>query len=140
MAPGHTGNSFRAERRALQAVVAVLCLVPLSAGAAGVLLGPAMVGEGPGSPPDLDSHYRYLSGIFLGVGLLFAWTVPAIERRGAAFRLGTALVVTGGLGRLLSLALHGAPTLPHLAGLGLELVVVPLLCLWQARVARMGGA
>ncbi len=76
MAPGQPGTSFRAERRLLQAVVALLCLVPLSAGLAGVLVGPAMVGEGPGTPPDLDSHYRYLSGIFLGVGLLFACTVP----------------------------------------------------------------
>ncbi|WP_404325468.1 DUF4345 family protein [Aerophototrophica crusticola] len=48
-------------------------------------------------------------------------------------------MVLGGLGRLLSLLFHGAPTLPHLVGLGLELGVVPLLCLWQGRVARLTG-
>ncbi len=122
-------------RRPLQVVVAALCLVPLGAGGAGVLLGPALVGA-PG-PVDLDSHFRYLSGIFLGVGLTFLSTVPAIERRTARFRLAAALVVCGGLGRLLSLGVAGAPTGPHLVGLGLELVVVPLLVVWQGAVARV---
>ncbi len=127
--PGPLGR-----RRPLQVVVAVLCLVPLGAGSAGVLLGPSFIGA-PG-PVDLDSHFRYLSGIFLAVGLAFASTVPAIERRTARFRLLAALVVCGGAGRLLSLAAAGAPTAPHLAGLALELAVVPLLVVWQGAVAR----
>ena len=123
----------------LQAVVAIACLVPLGAGLAGILQGPAMIPGVEAVPVSLDSHYRYMSGIFLGVGLLFAWTVPGIERKGAAFRLGTALVVLGGLARLLSLELEGPPGTPHLLGLGMELVVVPSLALWQARVARRHG-
>ena len=129
------GTSRADTRRALQAVVAVLSLVPITAGAAGVALGPGFVGA-VGVPADLDSHFRYLSGIFLALGLGFLSTVPAIERRTARFRLLAALVVCGGLGRLLSLAALGAPGWPHLAGLALELVVVPLLALWQAAVAR----
>jgi len=129
------------ERRFLQLVVAVLCLVPLSAGAAGVFLGPAFVFPNlaatadPAHLADLDSHFRYLSGIFLGVGLLFVSTIPTIERSTGRFRLAAALVVAGGLARALSLAQVGEPSAPHLAGLGLELVVTPLLVLWQARVA-----
>ena len=119
----------------LQATVAALSLIPSGAGAAGVVLGPGFVG-GVDGRTDLDSHFRYLSGIFLAVGLVLWSTVPAIERRTARFRLAAALVVCGGLGRLLSLAVAGAPTPPHLAGLAMELVVVPLLVLWQGRVAR----
>lgn len=122
-------------RRLLQVTVAVLSLVPLGAGTAGLVLGPAFVGAGDASP-DLDSHFRYLSGIFLAVGLTFCSTVPAIERRTARFRLAAALVVCGGLGRLLSLALLGPPSIPHLVGLGLELGVMPLLMVWQTSVAR----
>jgi hypothetical protein len=122
----------------LQVTVAALCLVPISAGAAGLLLGPEVVGAVHGQT-DLDSHFRYLSGIFLGVGLGFLWTVPAIESRTTVFRLLTACVVMGGLGRLLSLVLIGPPTLAHLVGLVLELVVVPLLAVWQSRVARGDG-
>lgn len=123
-------------RHLLQGTVAALCLVPISAGAAGVFLGPGVVGAVHGQT-DLDSHFRYLSGIFLGVGLAFLWTVPAIERRTTVFRLLTACVVLGGLGRLLSFVVIGPPTLPHLVGLTLELLVVPLLALWQSRVAAL---
>lgn len=87
-------------------------------------------------PADLDSHFRYVSGIFLGVAIAFLSCIPHIERKGGRFRLLTALVFIGGLARLLSLLLTGAPSWPHLAGLGLELVVTPAMALWQRRVAR----
>ena len=123
------------ERKALQAVVAIACLIPILTGLDGVLRGAAMFKLAT-IPPDLDSHYRYLSGIFLMLGLAFASTIPAIERNGARFRLLGAMVVTGGFARGLSWAAVGAPGLGHQLGLGMELVVVPLLMLWQARVAR----
>jgi hypothetical protein len=47
-----------------------------------------------------------------------------------------AIVFVGGLARLLGVAEHGAPGLGHLFGLGMELVVTPLIAVWQARVAR----
>lgn len=113
-----------------------LCLVPITGGAAGVLLGPELVGSSEPAP-DLDSHFRYLSGVFLGVGLGFLWTVPRIEREGTLFRLLALFVVTGGLARLLSLIQVGPPSGPHLIGLVLELVVVPLLAVWQRRIAAL---
>lgn len=125
------------ERRLLQAVVALACLVPLLAGGAGVLVGPAfLAGVDPPVAADLDSHFRYVSGIFLGVGMAFVTCVPAIERKGPRFRLLGALVVAGGLARFLSLVEIGAPGAAHCLALVMELGVVPLLMLWQARVAR----
>jgi hypothetical protein len=122
------------ERRLLQFAVALGSLVPISAGAAGIILGPAMVDAG-GVPMSADSHYRYLSGLLLGIGIAFATTVPAIEHRAARFRLLTAIVVTGGLGRLVSLLVRGTPDKPMLAALVMELVVTPALALWQTRIA-----
>ena len=118
----------------LQASVAVLALIPIGAGAAGVLLGPAMV-EAAGPNVSADSHFRYLSGLLLAVGLGFWSTIPAIERKAARFRLLTLLVFIGGLARLMSLALAGLPSAAMIAGLAMELVVTPLLCFWQRRVA-----
>jgi hypothetical protein len=123
------------ERRALQIVVAIGSLIPIGAGLAGVLLGPAMI-DAAGLPIAADSHYRYLSGLLLGIGIGFVTTIPSIERRTARVRLLAAIVVIGGLGRLLSLLLHGVPDAPMLAALVMELVVTPALALWQARVAR----
>ena len=106
-------------------------MLPISAGLAGVLLGPS-IADAAGVPIDLDSHYRYLSGLLLAIGLAFWGMIPTIERRGAEFRLLTLVVFVGGLGRLFSLAAVGAPSLAMKCGLAMELVVTPLLCLWQS--------
>lgn len=109
-------------------------LVPFLAGLAGIVAGPAMLGAGSGI--DEDSHFRYLSGLLLGIGFGFWSTLADPVRHTARFRLLTAIVVIGGLGRLSGLLLRGAPGGPMLAALGMELVVTPLLCLWQARLGR----
>lgn len=127
------------ERKLLQCVVTLACLVPILTGLDGVLRGVAMFRLAD-IPPDLDSHFRYLSGIFLMMGLAFASTIPNIERRGPRFRLLGAMVVLGGLARALSWAMVGEPGLSHRMGLGMELIVVPLLMLWQARVARIANS
>lgn len=123
-------------KRLLQITVAILGLVPLSAGLSGVILGPDAF-DGPGDVTDLNSHFRYISGIFLAVGIAFYTTIPNIQIKTARFRLLTALVFIGGLARLLSLFLDGTPTAPHLIGLCLELVVVPALAVWQGQIAQM---
>ena len=127
------------EKRMLQVVVAIACLVPLLTGGESILRGPAMFGHPRDVPIDLDSHFRYVSGIFFGLGLAFTTCVPAIERKGARFRLLGGLVVCGGLARLWSLVSVGTPGQGHLFGLGMELGVVPLLMLWQLRVERRFG-
>ncbi len=134
--------SAAAERRLLQAAILLACLVPLLAGGAGVLGGPAMLaGIGPGEAgADLDSHFRYLSGLLLGLGLGFLFCVPAIERRTALFRALGLIAVLGGLARLLSALTVGLPGPGHLFGLAMELGTVPLLLLWQARIARRFSA
>lgn len=124
------------EKRLLKLAVAVGCLSPLIVGGMGVLQGPAAFGHPADVPRDLDSHFRYVSGIFFATAFGFASCIPAIERRGERFRLLGGLIVVGGLARALSLLQVGAPSTGHLLGLGMELVVVPLLLLWQTRVAR----
>jgi hypothetical protein len=124
-------------RRPLQITVAVCGLVPVGAGLAGVLLGPGMAGDAVGTAAiSLDSHFRYLSGLLLAIGVAFWCLVPGIDRHGFTFRLLSALVVAGGLARLAGLWLGGVPSLAMLFGLVMELVVTPLLCVWQALVAR----
>ena len=123
------------ERRLLQAAVALGCLSPLIFGLRGIVEGPAMVGTAH-ALPDLASHYRFLSGLFLGVGLVLLSCVPAIERRTARFRWTCAAVVIGGLARAFGIVTGGAPSAGHWLALAAELGVVPLLLLWQARVAR----
>ena len=109
--------------------MAVAALVPVIAGAAGVFAGARHEAAG------FDSHFRYLSGLLLGLGLVFWGLVPNIERRTGLVRALTLVVVVGGLARLWAYAQRGDPGAMRWA-LVMELVVTPALCLWQARVAR----
>ena|SRR5208282_1751648 len=121
-------------KRALQIAVAIGGMVPVSAGLAGVILGPSMAGDVTASA-DLDSHFRYLSGLLFGIGLAFWCTIPGIERKGAIFLLLTAIVFISGLARLYGVFSHGLPGNPMIFGLVMELVITPALCFWQSRLA-----
>ena len=122
------------ERRALQVAVGFGSLVPISAGLVGIVLGPGLLG-GAGAI-DADSHFRYLSGLLLGIGLAFAASIPRIEMHRSRFLLLGAIVVTGGLARLGSVAALGFPSTAMTAALAMELLVTPALMVWQLRVSR----
>jgi hypothetical protein len=124
------------EKRTLQILVAIGSLVPVAAGAAGMLLGPRMVDSRLVGSGDLDSHFRYLSGLLLAIGIGYTSTVPRIETHGGRFRLLTGIVMLGGIGRLLSVLSIGPPSRSMAAALVMELLVTPGLALWQHRVAR----
>lgn len=82
----------------------------------------------------LLNHGRYLSGLLLAIGLAFWAAIPDIERRTTWIRVLTAVVVIGGLCRLLGVLL-GDPLSPSVAfALAMELGVTPLLCFWQSRL------
>jgi hypothetical protein len=116
-------------------------MVPLSMGLASVIRSAEVLrGMEPPFPIDLDSHYRYLSGLLLGIGLTFLASIPRIEARGTVFRALGVIIFIGGAARLLSLVEHGAPGFGHQFGLVMELVVVPCIVLWQARVAKRFAA
>lgn len=115
----------------LPLAIRLAALVPLLAGGAGALLGPAALGEAAG--PATASHLRYLSGLLLGLGGLAWWCAGELTARRPVFAALCAMVVTGGLARLLGLVLDGAPPWPHVAALGMELGVVPALWAWSRR-------
>jgi len=122
-------------KRALQIAIAVFGCVPVFAGLAGVILGPVMAGDTL-TGINQDSHFRYLSGLLLGIGLIYWSLIPRIETHGRLFRALTLIVVIGGLARLGGVLTIGVPSPSMLFGLGMELVVTPLLCLWQSRIAK----
>jgi hypothetical protein len=125
------------ERRLLQIAVAIAGLVPVGAGLGGAFLGPVLQGQV--GDAALDSHYRYLSGLLLGIGLLFWSTIPAIERQGTRFGVLTLIVVTGGFCRALGSLIVGPPGLVMSLALAMELAVTPGLYLWRQRIERLAG-
>jgi hypothetical protein len=120
-------------KRALQATVAVAALVPVTAGLLGIF-APALL-DLTGSSQSL-THTAYLSGLLLAIGLGFWSAIPAIETKGGRFSLLTALVVLGGLARLVAAIRLGVWTLGVTGPLAMELGVTPALWLWQNRLSR----
>jgi hypothetical protein len=122
-----------AERRALQVAIGVCGLVPVIAGLLGGRFGLAMLG-GFGSPA-FDSHYRYLSGLLLGIGVTYWSAIPRVEVQGERIGILTLIVVIGGFCRALGMLAYGFPGWTMVAALAMELIVTPAIFLWQGRVA-----
>jgi hypothetical protein len=127
---------MRLERRALQIVVAVGSLVPISAGLAGVLRGPGFIDAHTAFSTDINAHFRYLSGLLLAIGIAYMSAVPGIERSRSRFLLLGGIVVVGGFGRLLSIFAAGSASPATIAALAMELVVTPSITFWALRVGR----
>jgi Domain of unknown function (DUF4345) len=124
-------------RLLLQICTALLALVPIATGIVSMrgvrdpLYRPLQLPES----PILDSNLRFLGGVWLGLGLALLWTVPTIEQQGILFRSVWVAVFLGGIGRLLSWLVLGAPPVPFIGFLLLEIVGAPLFIYWQWRVA-----
>jgi hypothetical protein len=129
-------TSERLEVTLFRLVVAVLALIPISAGSAGIVLGPAFLATDAPWGADLDSHLRFLSGVFLVIGLAYWSCLKDLRATSARFRLLGLATIAGGLARFYSLSQAGWPSLGHQLGLVMELVVVPLLLLWHLRLMR----
>jgi hypothetical protein len=127
---------IKVETRMLQIAVAICSVVPISAGAAGVLQGVALFDEQIANPADLDAHFRYLSGLLLGIGLAYISAVPGIEQRRHRFLLLGGLVVLGGVGRLVAVLSRGSASPIVIGALVMELLVTPALTVWQLRISR----
>jgi len=126
--------SMNRERKLLQQTVAIVATIPVATGLYGVLFGQALTGDAVSI--SAESHFRFMSGLLLGIGLCFWSTLPGIEEKTNRFRLLTLLVVIGGLSRLIGLVLTGLPSFFMVGGLIVELIVAPVLCLWQTRIAN----
>lgn len=124
------------ERRLLQGVIAATCTVSLSASITSILSGPGWLMQNGDVATDLDSHFRYLSGLLLAIAIGFLSCMRGIEQKGPRMRLLAAIVIVGGLSRAYSAAVIGLPSFGHLGGLTIELVIVPVITAWQWSFAR----
>ncbi len=124
-------------RRLLQAVnlslglaTIPLAFMSLAFGAASPVYGEA----GMAGVPALDSNLRFFGGMGIGLGAILVWITPSIERRTVLFRAVWICALLGGIGRLVSWALVGAPPMPMVVFTLIEVPLVPVLLYWQHRV------
>jgi Domain of unknown function (DUF4345) len=130
-------------KRALQIVLAILGLIPILTGGLDLILGArSLQVVGSLIPLDvvndvvLDSQIRFLATIWFGVGIIFYWIIPSIDRQTTLFRLLMGGIFLGGIGRISSAILVGIPPVQFIAVILLELLGVPILILWQSVLSK----
>lgn len=124
------------QRRLLQTAIALTGLSAVGFGLAGVLIGTGFTSHA--GDVTMDSYVRFLKGMLLAIGLIYWSAIPDIEKHGERIAVVTFILVLGAIPRLMSMISHGVPTLGILLSLFGELVIVPLIWLWQRHVAKLG--
>jgi uncharacterized protein DUF4345 len=121
------------ERRLLQIAIFIAGLVPILMGLAGVVWGVRFLSID--DNPAMDGAVRFLSGVLLAVGVQYWISIPHIEKHETQFAVLTFILVFGSLARLTSLFFGGVPSFGTVFVALVALVYVPLLWLWQRRLA-----
>ncbi len=114
----------------------VLGLFVAGTGLLEVVFGPAVLL--PGSPeavPTLDSNYRFFAVMWLAIGVAMLSVVPRVREATTVLRFVSAAVFVGGLARIVSWLDTGQPHGLMVVLLGVELILPPVLVLWQRRLA-----
>jgi hypothetical protein len=123
-------------KRGLQVVLVIGGLVAITTGLVAIIGG---IDTFPGSPSaenPADNEGRFLNGIWVGFGVLILWVVPRVERETTLVRILAAAIFLGGLARLASIIDVGEPADMQYVLMGIELVLGPLVIVWQALLTR----
>ena len=100
-------------QRTVQICLFVMAAIALFGGVLQMSLGQV------DTTPRLDNVHRFLAGIYLGCGVIAAWTAIAVRAQGALIDLIALGVALGGFGRVVSMAKVGIPE-PTTLWLGLR--------------------
>jgi uncharacterized protein YjeT (DUF2065 family) len=77
----------------------------------------------------LDTNYRFLGGIFMGYGAMFAWTAYDIQARQLPLNILLVAGVLAGIGRIVSAATFGWER-PFAGNAAIREILLPVLIYW----------
>jgi hypothetical protein len=133
----------RSELRAFHAVVGLVLLVPLVGGLTGAFGGIGGMARlfGAGGelvvPLLLRNNFRAVCCAFVSWVPLVIWSLAVLPERAAVFRIIVGSGFVAGLARLTGWWVEGYPGGVAVAILAIELVGMPILLLWHARLMRL---
>jgi hypothetical protein len=124
-------------RRNLQRTIVGFAVVAIVTGTLTVFFGTAVIPRGGSATASVESELRFYGAWYLGAGLFLASLARRIEHRAFELRMVSLLLVLGGVGRILAIADAGWPHPLFIVLLALELLLPPVLVVWQWRVSRL---
>ncbi|MDQ8703857.1 DUF4345 domain-containing protein [Streptomyces sp. LHD-70] len=104
-----------------------------------VVLGVASVPGAESAGATVDSRERFYNAIFFGFGLTWLWVARRSPIPANLVRALTAVFLLGGIGRVLSVAVHGMPHWFQIPLTALELGL-PLVYFWLASADERAAA
>jgi hypothetical protein len=121
--------------RGLQAVTGALGILAIVTGVMAVAGGPAGMLDGQATTATVDSEVRFMAVYWLAYGIGTLYLVPRIASLSTLYRGWLAVMFASGVARAISFLLNGAPHPVIAAAILVELLLPPVLFLWQRRVA-----
>jgi uncharacterized protein DUF4345 len=121
--------------RGLQLLLALTGTVAIVTGVFGVVTGgDGIPGEG-SSDASVESELRFLYVFWIGYGLAMLYVVSQVETATLAVRALAAILFAAGLARAFAWIDAGRPDALFAVLMVAELVLPPLMVVWQARLA-----
>jgi len=131
-------RSRSSSRTALLVTLGALGVIPVATGLLGIAKGPAGAPGGGPTTASVDSEYRFVNVFWAAAGGVLWWSLGRPDQRSTITRLVLTLASIGGVPRLVSWRAVGRPHPVFVGTVVLELVVLPLVLVWHARVVGRG--
>jgi hypothetical protein len=113
--------------------------IPFASGLIGMAVGPkTLPGDSSEVMATLDSEYRFINAFWFSIAPIVWSTLPRVEKETTKLRLIMGVVFAGGLARLISWRRTGRPHPVFLGAIAIELVGMPVMAVWQNRLASRG--
>ena len=123
-------------RQAFQAFLTLLGVIVIAISLAHMAIGPRAVVGGVAVNRTMAGEDRFFAGLFLCCGIAPLWCARNVQRKRVYVNLLAAAFFVGGIGRLLAVALDGAPHSFDAAMLVLELALPPLMVVVAKQPSR----
>jgi hypothetical protein len=123
-------------RLGFQGFLALFGVIVIGVSLAHIAIGPRAIIGNAATNPTLAGEDRFFAGLFLCSGVALLWCAREVHRKRVYVNVLAAVFFVGGIGRLVGVAIDGAPHPFYLAMLALELVLPPLMVVAAKRVAE----
>jgi hypothetical protein len=129
-----------AMRRLFQGFLVLFGVAAIGISLAHLAVGPEAIIGGSAVNPTSDGEDRFYAGLFGCYGVALLWCARGVERKQVHVNVLAAVLLVGGIGRLVALIVVGPPDPFFVAMLVLELALPPLMVLAAKSVAQPAAA